>query len=265
MKVTALISLMPRRACSASTTGASDQLGTNSAIAASDPVQPFLGVMNGEDQFLQHDLVSRVVKTLLLQPAFMPRPPCRLAGINPSMPQHQRGYRLPLAAEILHGHITSSHQIPQSFVRLIGNPHVGEFSGPEQSGERDGIPPVGLDPVARFAGDQRWRNDNAIVAKTRELAVKSVAGWPRLVAEVQRPVLGGQPRGHLAHALWRGVHLAQITNLAVPARLSNRDRIPTFGNIDPNERFAIVRHGSSSLRWGSARPARASLVHAIVG
>src|SRR5512134_1348817 len=118
-------------------------------------------MMNGEDQFLQHDLVSRMVKTLLLQPAFMPRPPCRLAGINPSIPQHQRGYRLPLSAKILHGHITSSHQIPQSFVRLAGHPNVGEFSGPEQSRERDGIPPVGLDPLARLARNQGWRNDTA--------------------------------------------------------------------------------------------------------
>ena len=38
-------------------------------------------------------------------------------------------------------------------MRLIRNPHSGQFTGAMQLGEVDRIPPVSLDPISRLAGD----------------------------------------------------------------------------------------------------------------
>jgi hypothetical protein len=56
---------------------------------------------------------------------------------------------------------TRPHEIADRFVGLIRNPDRGQFTGPMQLGEVDRIPPVGLDPISRFAGDQRGSHDNA--------------------------------------------------------------------------------------------------------
>ena len=54
---------------------------------------------------------------------------------------------------------TGMDQITDGLVRRIGNPDGGQFTGSVQLGEVDRIPPIGLDPVAGLARDQRWSND----------------------------------------------------------------------------------------------------------
>ena len=74
----------------------------------------------------------------------------------------------------------------------------------------------------------------------------------RLVAEMQLPMPLREPRHHPAHRDWIAVDLAEIPDLARSPILGNRHRIPGLRNVQPNENFAILFHGSSpALRIGS--------------
>jgi hypothetical protein len=174
--------------------------------------------------------------------------PGGLAGEDATVPQHEGRHGLAFATQILDRGVPRANQIPQRLMGLVRNPHLREFAGPQQPGERDRIPPIGLDPNPWLARDQRRSHHDAVVAESRELAIKPIAGRPGLVAEVKPLILRGKPRYDLAHALRRCLDLAQIADLPLSARLGDGDRVSGLGRVDSNKGLAILQHGSSSLR-----------------
>ena len=67
-----------------------------------------------------------------------------------------------------------------------GNPDRRQLAGAVQPGEVDRVAPVGFDPIAGLARDQRGRNDNVVVAGRRQLTLNAVAARSSLVAKSQR-------------------------------------------------------------------------------
>ena len=67
----------------------------------------------------------------------------------------------------------------------VWNPDRGQFTRPVQLGKVDRIPPVGLDPVAGLARDQRRSDHDAFVPGFAQLPLNAVAARSRLIAEPQ--------------------------------------------------------------------------------
>jgi hypothetical protein len=89
------------------------------------------------------------------------------------------------------------------------------------------------------------------MAERGDQPIEPVTRRSRLVAELHATVLLRQAPHDPGHARGRGIDLAEIPHLATALAIRNCDRIPSLGDIDPHERFAILAHGSSS--WTEAR------------
>ena len=78
-----------------------------------------------------------------------------------------------------------AHEIAHSLVGLVGNPHLGQLSGPKQLREHHRVAPIGLDLVAGPSRDQRRRHHIAAMAEARRQPIEVVAQRPGLVGEMQ--------------------------------------------------------------------------------
>ena len=83
-------------------------------------------------------------------------------------------------------------------------------------------------------------------------AVQAVTGRPCLIAEMQARMFGRQALDQTAHALGRGVDLAEIAHLTFALAVGDRDRVAHLCDIDPDENLATLLHGSPSC--GEDRP-----------
>ena len=66
-----------------------------------------------------------------------------------------------------HRRQSSTHEITHRLVRLIRNPYRGQLSSSMQRSKFACITPVGLDPLARLAWDQRWSDHHTRVKAGR--------------------------------------------------------------------------------------------------
>jgi hypothetical protein len=66
-------------------------------------------------------------------------------------------------------------QVTHGLMRLIGHPDRCQLTGSMETGQHRGIAAVGLDAVARFAGDQGRRHHLAAMAEAGQLAMKTIA------------------------------------------------------------------------------------------
>jgi len=138
------------------------------------------------------------------------------------------------------------HQIPHRLVAFVGHPHRGQLAGAQQPRKRNGVPAVGLHPIAGLPRDQRRRNHGAFVTEQTDQPIETVSGWPCLVAEIDPIELGGDPLNNAAHARIRCVDLAEEANLPLPAGVRNRNGVPQLCDIDSDKCFLMICHGSSS-------------------
>lgn len=86
------------------------------------------------------------------------------------------------------------------------------------------------------------------MAQRLDEPVEAVTRGAGLVAEMHVIKLCGYTLDNAAHAGIRCLNLTDITDLSVPARFSNRNRILQLGNIDSDKSFSLIWHGSSSCR-----------------
>src|SRR5215217_5062788 len=84
------------------------------------------------------------------------------------------------------------------------------------------------------------------MAETGDEPVQAVAGWARLIAEMNPIIFGSQPLHEAPHALLGCIDLPQVANLTAPFAISNCNGIARFGDIDSDENFRRLSHGSSS-------------------
>ena len=145
-------------------------------------------------------------------------------GLRPGAGAHRRGD--PAAEEQLAEPVLGAHlillgvaagpdQVAQGLVLFVGDPHRGEVTAAQQPAELEGIAAVGLDPVARTAGDQRGRDDHALDAQRGQLPVQRKPGRSRLVGDHQANSAAPEAAHQLAHG--RGF----VGDLAVRLRLAD--------------------------------------------
>ena len=81
-----------------------------------------------------------------------------------------------------------------------------------------------------------------------DLSIQTVARGSGLVTELQRLVAVAELAHQLGNCIGCIVKLAEISNLALPTGLGDRNCIPRLGGIDPDKYFPTSPHGSSPVR-----------------
>jgi hypothetical protein len=92
-----------------------------------------------------------------------------------------------------------------------------------QAGERHCVPPVNLDPIARFARDQVRRDHHAFMAAALEVPVDPIAARAGLIDEPQCPAAPANARQQLVQRRWLVRDLSYEPDLAIPTSLRNTD------------------------------------------
>ena len=137
-------------------------------------------------------------------------------------------------------------------MRLVRHPDRRQFAGAQQLGEREGVSSVRLYPIARALRNERRRDHGAVVPHRGQLAIQPIPGRSGLVAEVKSPVSILEPRHHPTYRRRIAIDLAEIPDLARSSLACDRHCVPGLRNVQPDENFAILIHGSSpALRIGS--------------
>jgi hypothetical protein len=120
-----------------------------------------------------------------LQILLAPRLP-RIDGTL-AVAQQKLSQSVAVAKLIFLGRLARPHQIAQSLVCGVRNPHRSQLAGAVTSRQLFRIAAVRLHPIPGLARHQRRRNHFARHAQLRELPVQHVTGWPSLVATLQPP------------------------------------------------------------------------------
>jgi hypothetical protein len=108
-----------------------------------------------------------------------------------------------------------------------------------------GIPPIGLDPVARPLRDQRRRHHNALLPVRRQVTLDAVAARAGLIAEPQLHPLVAKLAGQPLQRCRRVRDPAVVSNLAPQAAFGYRHDDPVLVNIKPDIR--IIPHDPSPV------------------
>ena len=150
--------------------------------------------------FLEDDLLGRVVHDLLQEPGPMAPAPGGFARINAAVTQQKGHGALPGPALHADGVLSGPGQVPHGFVVGVGHLNRGEFSGPQQPGQGQGIPAVVFQTVAGAPGDQGGGGHQAAMALGRQMPVDLVAARSGLISEAQFGALGLEFRVTLSRA-----------------------------------------------------------------
>jgi hypothetical protein len=124
-----------------------------------------------------------------------------------------------------------------------------------QLGQAGGIPPIGLNPVARPLGDQRGGDYDAFVAQAQQSTVNAIAAWPRFVAKSQGHPVAAELAQQTLQRRRRVGDPAILPHLAAQAALRHRDNDAFLVNIKTNVGNTI-HHDPSPMHEARHRPIR---------
>ena len=138
-------------------------------------------------------------------------------------------------------------KIAHGLVSGVRRPHAPQFAGPMQPRQRNRIPPIRFDPLARPFRNQSRSDHHAFVAERLDLATKPISRWSGFKANMQPVVSIG---GSLDRPLDRQravLHVAEKPDFSRPPSFRDRDRVLLLGDVESHEDFAILSHGSHSV------------------
>ena len=138
-----------------------------------------------------------------------------------TMAQQEAGKLLTSLTQTANSRQTGAHEIADRLMGRIRNPDRRQFARSMQLGQVDRVPPVGLDPIARLARDQRRSHDDAIMPGEGQLPLNAIAARSGLVAEPKRA--SATRRRQSLHSRRRVRDLAILAHIAPPARLGKRE------------------------------------------
>jgi hypothetical protein len=122
-----------------------------------------------------------------------------------------------------------------------------------QDGQLLRVAPVGLDPFSRLTGDHRWRDHNALMAKSSQLAMNAVSASTSLVAEVEFAVLG-EPLRHLRDIVCRvRDHSEERTAPFRPSSATLMDMVALCTSIPTNDLLICFMSSSGPQEKRSVR------------
>jgi hypothetical protein len=132
-------------------------------------------------------------------------------------------------------------------MRLVWRPYACQLAGPMQPRQRDSVPPVRLDALARPFRDQGRCDHHAIVTKRLDLATKPVSRRPSFKADMQPAVSVRQSLDGPLDRQRAVLDVAEKSNLPGSAPFRDRQRVLLLGDIESNKNFAILSHGPPSV------------------
>ena len=111
--------------------------------------------------------------------------PMAAAAVNPAVPQQEGKQLLALAAKIVSRRLAGPHKIAHGLVSGVRRPHARQFAGPMQPRQRDRIPSIRFDPLARPFRNQGRSDDKAVMTESLDLAIKPISRWSGFKANMQ--------------------------------------------------------------------------------
>ncbi len=166
--------------------------------------------------------MRRLLESQSGHPPAMHQRPC-WSMIAMTMAQQEAGELLTSLTQTANSRQTGAHEIADRLMGRIRNPYRRQFARSMQPGQVDRVPPVGLDPIARLARDQRRSHDDAIMPGEGQLPLNAIAARSGLVAEPKRASATRQLRRQSLHSRRRVRDLAILALIAPPTRLGKRD------------------------------------------
>ena len=140
-----------------------------------------------------------------------------------------------------------------------------QFRRSEQTRQRDRVAPVGLHAIARARRHKRGRDHIADMAEGSDAPVKPIPGWAGLIADVQGLVLARQLTQEPLNGSRRGLDLAEIAHLPLPAALRDGHGGLLLDRIRRKLRYGGPWFVLLGMRLGSACPSNPrQLMHAKV-
>jgi hypothetical protein len=150
---------------------------------------------------------------------------------------------------------TRPHQIAHRLVPSVRNPHRRQLAGSVQPRQAGGIPPIGLDPIARPLRDQRRRHHDALMPPGRQATVDAIPARPRFVAKPQPRAVAAKLAQQTVQRRRRVRDPAVLPHLAAQATRRHRNDDAILVNIQPNVSDTI-RHDPSPMHEARHRPTR---------
>jgi len=124
------------------------------------------------------------------------------------VPQEKGKKLLALSPKTVSRRLTGAHKIPDRLMSRIGRPDPYQFAGTVQTHQRNRIPTIRLDPLARAFRDQRRSNRQAVVPERLHLVIKPVSRRPGLKADMQVVVSGRQSLDRFLDRQWAVLDIA---------------------------------------------------------
>jgi hypothetical protein len=143
--------------------------------------------------------------------------------------------------------LAGAAQIAHRFLLGVGNPDRRQLAGTVQPSQAQAVSPVGLDPFAGLARNQRWRHHRTVVTGRHNPPVQLISARASLVAQPQPLAHGTQPRQQSFHCLGTILDLSPIARL--PAALVRHRYADLFlVHIQPDVLVKLCHDLSSSMR-----------------
>ena len=146
----------------------------------------------------------------------------------------------------MHGIHAGANKIADRLVYWIRNPDRRQVAEAMLQGELLRIPPVCLDPLTRFAGNQCRCRHRAAVTKINKLSVDAITASAGLVTEFQATAPIGQSLGEFGYIRRRVGNGADETDFAVPSLLGCGDGNAHLVNVEAN--IERLLHDPSACR-----------------
>ena len=146
-------------------------------------------------------------------------------------------------------------KIAHRLVSRIGHPHARQFAGPMQPRQRDRIPSVRLDALARPFRDQSRSDHHAIVAESLDLPIKPVSRRSGFKTDMQPAVSLRQSLDRPLDRQWTVLDIAEKPDFSRPAAFGDAIAcffLATSKATKASLCFPMVR--PPCMRLGSVRP-----------
>ena len=175
------------------------------------------------DAVFQHDVMRRLLEFQAGHPATVHQRP-RRSMVGMAMAQQKARQLLTGLTQTADGRKTRAYEIADRLMSRIRDPDRRQFARPMQLGQADRVPAVGLDPVSRFARDQRRSHDDALMPGEGQLPLNPIAAGSGLVAEPKRAPNARQLHRQCLHSRRRVRDLPILAHIASHARRGKRHR-----------------------------------------
>ena len=213
-----------------------------------EPAQALKRILDRIDPFLKDDLLRSMIELLSGEPAPMRQRPMAAAAVNPAVPEQEGQQLLALPPQIVSRRLTGANKVPDRLVSRVGRPHPCQFAGPMQACQRNRIPPVRLDPLARLVSGSA--PERPPCSRGPSSRIWRYSPYPVGPASKQTCSWSYRPASLLIISLDRRravLDVAEKPNLSLPAPFRDRHRVLLLRDIESHKDFAIL------LPWSALR------------